>query len=148
MADEIGIMELESDQLLDRLSENPKAVLTELAGGIRADLKAEMEREAAENQVASTFERFKEQYPDFEQRWKSGEIKRYMDERPGHNVLSAYLTMRNEKPKPQSGDNAPLNDSRKHGGRHAVLAQRLHDRRASGSGDSSQPESPELIPTI
>jgi hypothetical protein len=149
MANEKRIMELESEELLDRFSDDPKGVLTGLANEIRADLRSEMEREAAETKVANTYQRFKDQYPDFEGKWRSGEIKSYMDAHPGHNALSAYYMIRKDQQPTHSGGDERLNDSRQHGGKHAVLAQRLHDRRAGGSGDNSPPETPgDLIPTV
>jgi hypothetical protein len=160
MADEERILNLENDALLDKFSDDPKGVLTGLANEIRADLRSEIDREIAESRVVGTYEKFKSQHPRFEEKWKSGEIKAYIAAHPGHNALSGYLELtRDERmqeavskelaKKGLSGNDDRLKDSRKHGGTNTVLAQRLHGRRAGGSGDNSPPKSPgELIPTV
>jgi hypothetical protein len=159
MVDEERILNLENDALLDKFSDDPKGVLTGLAKEIRTDLRSEIDREIAESRLVGTYEKFKGEYPDFEQRWKSGEIKTYINQHPGHNALSAYLELTRDqrmqeavaqelKARGLSGNDDRLKDSRKHGGTNTVLAQRLHDRRAGG-GKSSAPELPgDLIPTV
>jgi hypothetical protein len=146
--------------LLDKISDNPREVLAGLSKEIRTDLRSEIDRELAESRLVGTYEKFQNQYPDFEQRWKSGEIKTYINSHPGHNALSAYLELSREErmqaavgkelaKKASSGNDDRLQNSLQHGGKHTVLAQRLFDRRSAGSGKSSAPESPgELIPTV
>jgi hypothetical protein len=159
MADEKGFMELESAELLDRFTDDPKAVLGGLKDEIRADLRTELQREVAENRVASTYQKFQEQYPDFEEKWKSGEIKAHIKKHPGHNALSAYLDLTREcrlrdgvkrelAKRSQSGDDERLKDSRSFGGRNTVLSKRLAERRMGSTGPGTPSSSAGLLPTI
>ena len=154
-----SIFDLENDDLLDRFDQDPKGVLTQLADEIRSDLRDEIDREKAEADVARTYEQFQEKYPDFKTRLESGEIKDFIQKNPGHNAISAYYMLTKEqrinegiadalKKRSPSGD-AALKDSKKFGGHIGLMAKRLANRRAGGSGkDSSSAPSGGLIPTI
>jgi hypothetical protein len=49
------------------------------------------------NTVKETFDSYVKENPDFQDRWASGEIKRYMETHPGHNAISAHMMLTKEK---------------------------------------------------
>ena len=140
----------DNDEIIDKFHEDPKNFITMIARQVRGDIEAESAERQQETQVIKTYEDFRIQYPDFEPKWESGEIKDFMDAHPGHNALSAYLNITQEtqiknavarklQEKGLSDDSA-LSDTKKHGGQNTVMADRLRARRAGA--DSAQPSQP------
>jgi hypothetical protein len=133
---------MDGEQLLDALHENPKCFVGAIASQVRADLERETEERAEENRYIRTYQDFARENPDFEAMWESGKIKEYMDEHAGHNALSAYLNITQDeriKEAVQSklaekglSDQSALGNSKKFGGDTRVLADRLRALRSGG----------------
>ena len=151
----------DNDEIIDQFHEDPKGFVAMVASQVRGNLEAENAERQQESEVIKTYEDFRDQYPDFEDRWESGEIKKFIDAHPGHNALSAYLNISQETQIKQAvarklaekglSDDSALSDTKKHGGQNRVLADRLKARRSAG-GDKGQPsghsETGELISTL
>jgi len=151
---------MEDDQILDELHENPKDFVNLIASQVRKDIERENEQKVEEDRFIRTYKDFAASNPDFEKMWESGELKAYMDAHPGHNALSAYLAISHEsriqkavaqKLQEKGLGDSPLSDTRKHGETTRVLADRLRERRSAG-GDKGLPTEPtgtgELFPTV
>lgn len=46
-----------------------------------------------DNRIGATYERHAGKHPTFDKMWKSGELQKFMAENPGHNILSAHMTL-------------------------------------------------------
>ena len=151
---------MDDEQLLDALNENPKAFVSAITKQVRADIERESEQRAEEDRFVKTYQDFQEQYPNFEGLWESGRIKDYMDEHPGHNALSAYLRITHDarikeavakKLQEKGIGEGSLSDTKKFGGTSRVLADRLKALRSQGGRKKptmGETESGDLKPTI
>ena len=147
--EKIEFENMDNDQILDQLHENPKDFVNLIASQVRKGIEAENEQKAQEDQYVKTFQDFASKYPDFEEKWEDGELKAYMDSHPGHNALSAYLNITHDariKEAVQSklaekglSDQSALGNTKKHGGTTRVLADRLKVLRSQGGG-KKQPD--------
>ncbi len=94
------------DELREWMQEDPKGYNANLYAQIRHELMQEYQQartqESARTSVQKTFDGYAEKNPDFLPMWKSGEIKRFMDENPGHNAISAHILLTAEKRKGES----------------------------------------------
>ena len=159
--EEFDFNNADNDEIIDRFHEDPKGFVTMVASQVRGNLEAENAERQQESEVIKTYQDFRDQYPDFEDRWESGEIKQFMDAHPGHNALSAYLNISQQTQIKQAvaqklaekglSDDPALSDTKKHGGQNTVMADRLRAMRTTG-GHKGQPSEPsetgELISTI
>ena len=151
---------MEDDQILDELHENPKDFVNLIASQVRKDIERENEQKAEEDRFIATYQDFAKSNPDFEEKWESGELKKYMESHPGHNALSSYLALNHEsriqravaEKLAQKGlGDGPLSDSKKYGGPTRVLADRLRALRSQGGGKkppTGETESGDLKPTM
>jgi hypothetical protein len=150
----------DNDEIIDRFHENPKEFTRLLARQVKKDLDAENAQKSQEDRAIRTFQDFKAQYPDFEERWNSGELQEFIGKHPGHNALSAYLSLNHESKVKQAVQaklqekglgGSHLADTQKFGGTNRVLANRLKAMRAAG-GDRGLPtesgETGDLKPTL
>lgn len=89
------------EELAELQSEKPREFLSNLAKQLRHELRKEFQSEfktqTKEERVNETFQKYAKDNPDFEPMWKSGEIRRFMDENPGHNALSAHQVLTSQK---------------------------------------------------
>lgn len=105
-----NIFELQDDDLRDQFDENPKEFLKNYGMQIRESVLSAVnetyqgkEAEAQERQyhegLKRTFDGFGEKHEDFWEQWDDGNgpIKQFMDENPGHNAISAYLILNNDR---------------------------------------------------
>ena len=160
MAEEFDFENANDDELLDKLNEDPKGFVSLIASQVRKDIDAENAQKSQEDRAIRTFQDFRDQYPDFEERWNSGELQEFIGKHPGHNALSAYLSLNHESKVKQAVQaklqekglgGSPLADTQKFGGTNRVLANRLKAMRAAG-GDKGLPtesgETGDLKPTM
>jgi hypothetical protein len=151
-------LSLEHDDLVTMLAEDPSGFIGKITSIVERSVT---ERVAAENatntyngKIENTINAYADANPDFEKMWDSGTIKSFMDKNPGHNALSAHMTItmnnRVEQAKKEGAEeavrnfraktgnqvlnggpgispeqrDAALKDTSKFGGRAAVLAAR------------------------
>jgi len=85
------------DELAQWQANDPKGYEANLAAKIKhellKDLNQNAETHSRQSAVEKTYETFAEKNADFNDRWKTGEIKQYIDTHPGHNPMSAYHEM-------------------------------------------------------
>ncbi len=62
-------------------------------GEAEAAKTAKSQEELTRANVNKTYNAFAEKHPDFKDKWASQEIQKFMMLNPGHNPMSAYLTM-------------------------------------------------------
>jgi len=88
------IGQMTEEELAEWQANDPKGFADNLAAKIKHDLLVDMQRQleatSRRNATEQTYARFAEKNPDFRSRWDSGEIKRFIDQNPGHNPMSAY----------------------------------------------------------
>lgn len=89
--------DMPEDELAQWQANDPKGYEANLAAKIKHELLTDLNKHAEvnsrQNAVDQTYATFAEQNADFNDRWKTGEIKQYIDQHPGHNPMSAYLVM-------------------------------------------------------
>jgi len=93
----IDITTKSKEELLEWQEDDPKGYAANLYKQIYHETQAALKAEQAETQkttsVKGTYEKFEKDNPDFRQKWDSGEIKKFIDENPGHNAISAHMAM-------------------------------------------------------
>ncbi len=65
----------------------------EAARSIREQTETQMRRQRADQ----VLDDFVEKHPDFDEIYESGALSRYADEHPGHNIISAYLAIKEDQ---------------------------------------------------
>lgn len=88
------LSKMTEEELAEWQANDPKGFVANLAAKIKHELLTDMHRqaEATTRRTATeqTYMKFGEKNKDFRSRWDSGEIKRFIDQNPGHNPMSAY----------------------------------------------------------
>lgn len=106
------ITTMSTEELTEWQDEDPKAFYANLARQSRAEVREEvldeMKDERATSQAKTveekqieTYEKYAEKNPDFDEMWDSGAIEKFMRANPGHNAISAHMSLTTEK---RSGD--------------------------------------------
>lgn len=101
---EIGtIAELSDDDLLEMMSENPKEFAANLIKVAKDSVKGELATEAAVSKenanVDKTYDSYAEKNPSnedqtgFVEMWSNGDIQKFIDTNPGHNPISAHMSI-------------------------------------------------------
>jgi hypothetical protein len=143
-----SIEDLTNDEILDSL-ERPREFFGTLTRNVADQVKGqvfeELRRQETDAALAKTFEAFGDDHPGFKEMVESGELQKFIDERPGNNLFSAFHCLQEEKvrvEKERARGGGPkardprLADPRAHGGTTAVLAARAEERRAVRGHDS------------
>jgi len=82
------------EEIAEWQANDPKGFADNLTARIKFELLQDMRRQAEvtnkRTATETTYARFAEQNTDFKARWETGEIKRFIDQNPGHNPMSAY----------------------------------------------------------
>lgn len=85
---------MSEEELAEWQANDPKSYEANLAARIKyellRDLNQHAEKHSQEAAVEKTYAAFGSANPDFEAKWKTGEVKKYIDTHPGHNPMSAY----------------------------------------------------------
>jgi hypothetical protein len=92
------------DDIVETFSKNPKGFLSTFAnqivehiGKTAQDHQNKVQTETLQSSIERTFDDYAKKNPDFDEMWDSGEIKRFMDENPGHNAISAHMMLTGDK---------------------------------------------------
>jgi hypothetical protein len=62
----------------------------------RQALQKEVQQREVMGKVQRTLEDYKSKNPDFDDLWNKGELQRYMETHPGHNIISAHMALTEE----------------------------------------------------
>ena len=107
-----SLVEVLGEDLFDKFEDDPKSFMTKFASQLDARLSEQVgervmsqvqdileakEMEAQEKQIEHTFNSYAQTHPDFDEMWDSGDLKRFMDENPGHNAISAHAILTEDK---------------------------------------------------
>jgi hypothetical protein len=92
-----------------------------------------------ETKVEETYRTYAQDNPDFDQLWDSGDIRKFMDEHPGHNAISAHMAMTAEARQEKA-----IKDAVAKALKEADTARRSVRKTASilGQGPTAAPTSP------
>ena len=94
------LADMDDEEIRDQLDEKPKEFLMELINATRADTISRIEgmsqAKTVESAIDRTFDDYSKENETFAGMWQSGKIKRYMDEHPGHNAMSAHQVLTRE----------------------------------------------------
>lgn len=99
-----NIMSMDDDDIIDQVTSNPKAFFSnlaqQLAYEIKSDLAAAEQARAKQEQelsykgkVEQNYHEFFKDKPDVKAMMEDGSIKKYIDDHPGHNAISAYYSI-------------------------------------------------------
>lgn len=102
------LSKMSDDEILDWQSSDPKGYAQNLINmqeyaaeqrfqKLEKERTGKSEQETFEKSVSRTYEAYAKENADFDQMWDSGEIKKYMDDHPGHNAISAHMALTSEK---------------------------------------------------
>ena len=92
---------MKEEELLEWMQEDPHGYDANLRARVKhelgQELRQEMETRTYEDQVDQTFSEFAKTNPEFDAMWDRGELQRYMQTHPGHNAISAYMVLTQDK---------------------------------------------------
>ena len=101
------ITKLTPDEMQDWQDEDPvgwaKNLLMQAKAEVRNDIRAEAHQNAMRAAADKTLDDFVKAHPDFDEVYESRVLSQYCDEHPGHNIISAYLAINEEKTKEAHG---------------------------------------------
>lgn len=92
---------LTDEQIREWQEDDPKGFAANLKEQVRHEAKKELDAEASTRQAREreqgelkrVYDDFAVKHKDFNAKWESGEILKYIEKNPGHNPMSAYLEM-------------------------------------------------------
>lgn len=84
---------LNEEEVRQWMDEDPIGYQANLAKQIKAEIHAESNQHSARQAIDKTFSSYEKDNPDFRSMWDSGKLKDYMRENPGHNAISAHMTL-------------------------------------------------------
>ena len=95
------ITKLTPDEMQDWQDEDPvgwaKNLLMQAKAEARNDIYAEAHQNTMRAAADKTLDDFVKAHPDFDEVYESRVLSQYCDEHPGHNIISAYLAINEEK---------------------------------------------------
>lgn len=95
------ITKLTPDEMQDWQDEDPvgwaKNLLMQAKAEARNDIHAEAHQNTMRAAADKTLDDFVKAHPDFDEVYESRVLSQYCDEHPGHNIISAYLAINEEK---------------------------------------------------
>ena len=95
------ITKLTPDEIQDWQDEDPvgwaKNLLMQAKAEARNDIHAEAHQNTMRAAADKTLDDFVKAHPDFDEVYESRVLSQYCDEHPGHNIISAYLAINEEK---------------------------------------------------
>ena len=101
------ITKLTPDEIQDWQDEDPvgwaKNLLMQAKAEARNDIHAEAHQNTMRAAADKTLDDFVKAHPDFDEVYESRVLSQYCDEHPGHNIISAYLAINEEKTKESHG---------------------------------------------
>jgi len=91
------ISKMSAEEIREWMDEDPIAYSANLAKQIRAEVLKDVNethsQRTREDRVLKTFDDYAAKNGTFDAMWQSGEIQAFMDKNPGHNAISAHMTM-------------------------------------------------------
>lgn len=88
---------LEHEDLVAMMADNPADFISKLTSEIEAKVTSKVSDDNANNayngKVEETINAYADANEDFEAMWDKGEIQAFMEDNPGHNAISAHMTM-------------------------------------------------------
>lgn len=101
------ITKLTPDEIQDWQDEDPvgwaKNLLMQAKAEARNDIHAEAHQNTMRAAADKTLDDFVKAHPDFDEVYESRVLSQYCDEHPGHNIISAYLAINEEKARESHG---------------------------------------------
>ena len=101
------ITKLTPDEMQDWQDEDPvgwaKNLLMQAKAEARNDIHAEAHQNTMRAAADKTLDDFVKAHPDFDEVYESRVLSQYCDEHPGHNIISAYLAINEEKAREAHG---------------------------------------------
>lgn len=101
------ITKLTPDEIQDWQDEDPvgwaKNLLMQAKAEARNDIHAEAHQNTMRAAADKTLDDFVKAHPDFDEVYESRVLSQYCDEHPGHNIISAYLAINEEKAREAHG---------------------------------------------
>lgn len=99
------IFGMNPDELLDLQATDPAKyhqlflddVIKQVTDTVNSTVNETSDRRNYEDAIATTYETYAKDHPDFDAMWDSGEITEFLERHPGHNALSAHLTLTQDK---------------------------------------------------
>lgn len=92
-----SILDLEHDDLVAMVTENPhgfvQSLTEEISKGILSKVESQKRNDERNSSIESTIDSYASEHKDFEAMWEDGSIGKYMDKNPGHNAISAHLML-------------------------------------------------------
>ena len=94
---QVNYLEMDDAELREQFAESPgevlKAVGQQFYNQAMTDFNRNIQQGQTRTAVETTFANFEKDNPEFTTAWNDGSIKQFMDENPGHNAISAFMTM-------------------------------------------------------
>lgn len=87
------ISQMSKEEIIEWFEENPVEFLSNYAAQVRHEFSAQDEATTRSQKIADTFQTYEKNHADFKPMWESGKIEEYMNEHPGHNAISAHMTL-------------------------------------------------------
>ena len=87
------ITTMSKEELIEWQEDDPHGYAANLYRQFVAEKTMEDEQKAQQTTVQKTFQTYEEKNADFRQMWDSGKIQEFMNANPGHNAISAHMTM-------------------------------------------------------
>lgn len=101
------ITKLTPEEIQDWQDEDPVGWAKNLLMQAKAEAKNDIQTEAHQNTMRAaadkTLDDFVKAHPDFDEVYESRVLSQYCDEHPGHNIISAYLAINEEKARESHG---------------------------------------------
>jgi len=96
-----NVQEMSDEELLEWQQSDPKGyhanLLAQAKHEMGQDVSQSLDKQTYEAAIERTFDGFAEKNPEFDAMWDRGELQAYMNKHPGHNAISAYHELTQEK---------------------------------------------------
>ncbi len=104
------ITKLSEEEIAQWQTDDPKGYAANLYAQILHEVTETVSRKSVEleqvKSVEKTFKEYSDANPSFMTMWKSGELKKFMDDHPGHNAISAHMALTSEAKVKEAVDKA------------------------------------------
>jgi len=88
---------MSAEELREWQEDDPKGftdnLLKQAAHMAQQNMKGTSIRDATVQGIQKTFNDYATENPDFNDKWESGEIEKFMNDHPGHNAISAHMAL-------------------------------------------------------
>jgi len=88
---------MSAEELREWQEDDPKGftdnLLKQAAHMAQQSIKSTSLRDETVQGIEKTFTEYAASNPDFNEKWESGEIEKYMNAHPGHNAISAHMSL-------------------------------------------------------